>query len=65
MKEKVNAYVTNFFLYSLSCLSLKPFYGSHKIVKMLKREVASWISEVRIGSLVFLRIKVEIAGIVF
>ena len=65
MKEYANAYVTNFFLYSLSCLSLNPFSGSHKIEKMLKRELPKCVSDVMIGSFVFFRMNVEIAGKVF
>ncbi len=57
--------MTNFFLYYLSCLNLNPFYGSHKADKILKREVANWIYDVKIGYLVFLRINVDIAGNVF
>lgn len=52
----------NFFLYSLYCRSLKPFSGSQRMDRMLKRDLASWFSEVGMGSLVFLRMKDEMAG---
>lgn len=62
MNEYANAYVINFFLYYLSCFSLNPFSGSHKIEKILKRELPKCVYEVTIGYLVFLRMNVEIAG---